>query len=93
MFVPHGTVQTAHQIAWSVPPASFLRLQQMLAQARYLPGNGVTLTERVRGFATFGPSVIPLPHPSWRSVGWQRRNPWFESDLLPALRASVQSRL
>jgi uracil-DNA glycosylase len=65
----------------------------LYAQAWYLPGKGATLTERVRGFAAFGPSVIPLPHPSWRSVGWQRRNPWFESDLLPALRASVRSRL
>ena len=63
------------------------------AQARYLPGKALTMTERVRGFATFGPSVIPLPHPSWRSIGWQKRNPWFESDLLPALRAAVRLRL
>ena len=62
------------------------------AQARYLPDK-LTMTERVRRFATFGPSVIPLPHPSWRSVGWQKRNPWFESDLLPALRAAVRLRL
>ncbi|MEO8374134.1 MAG: uracil-DNA glycosylase family protein [Sphingomonas bacterium] len=63
------------------------------AQARYMPGTARTMTERVRDFATFGPSVIPLPHPSWRSVGWQKRNPRFESDLLPALRAAVRARL
>ena len=34
--------------------------------------------------------VFPLPHPSWRNTGWLRRNPWFEADLLPALRAQVQ---
>lgn len=62
------------------------------AQARYLPGK-LTMTERVRGFAAVGPSLIPLPHPSWRSIGWQKRNPWFESDLLPALRAAVRLRL
>jgi uracil-DNA glycosylase len=31
----------------------------------------------------------PLPHPSWRNTWWLRRNPWFEADVLPALRAAV----
>nr|WP_181707895.1 uracil-DNA glycosylase family protein [Chthonobacter rhizosphaerae] len=39
------------------------------------------------------PAVIPLPHPSWRNTGWLKRNPWFEADLLPALRAEVARRL
>jgi uracil-DNA glycosylase len=34
--------------------------------------------------------VIPLPHPSWRNTGWLRRNPWFEAELLPVLRARVR---
>jgi uracil-DNA glycosylase len=34
--------------------------------------------------------VFPLPHPSWRNTGWLQRNPWFEAELLPALRARVQ---
>jgi len=33
--------------------------------------------------------VIPLPHPSWRTTGWERRNPWFQAELLPELRACV----
>lgn len=33
--------------------------------------------------------IIPLPHPSWRNTGWLKRNPWFESDLLPVLRAEM----
>jgi uracil-DNA glycosylase len=41
-----------------------------------------------RGFA--GRGVIPLPHPSWRTTGWQKRNPWFEAELLPELRARVR---
>ncbi len=32
----------------------------------------------------------PLPHPSWRNTGWLRRNPWFETEVLPALRAAVR---
>ena len=39
------------------------------------------------------PKVLPLPHPSWRNTGWLKRNPWFEMDLLPALRLEVRHRL
>lgn len=34
--------------------------------------------------------VFPLPHPSWRNTGWLKRHPWFEAELLPALRARVR---
>lgn len=39
------------------------------------------------------PRVLPLPHPSWRNTGWIKRNPWFETELLPFLRAEIQHRL
>ncbi len=35
------------------------------------------------------PRVLPLPHPSWRNTAWLKRNPWFEADVLPVLRAEV----
>ena len=35
--------------------------------------------------------LLPLPHPSWRNNGWLRRNPWFEAELLPALRREVRT--
>ena len=34
--------------------------------------------------------VFPLPHPSWRNTGWLKRNPWFETELLPVLRTRVR---
>ena len=34
--------------------------------------------------------VIPLPHPSWRNNAWLKKNPWFEKDLLPVLRETIQ---
>ncbi len=52
-----------------------------------------TLTETVRDFTLFGPRYFPLPHPSWRSGGWMQRNPWFERDVAPALRARVAAAL
>ena len=36
-------------------------------------------------------NVFPLPHPSWRNNGWLRRHPWFEEELLPALRRRVEA--
>ncbi|MCU4182165.1 uracil-DNA glycosylase family protein [Bosea sp. BH3] len=35
------------------------------------------------------PRVLPMPHPSWRNNAWLRRNPWFEAELVPVLRAEV----
>ncbi|MGO4572764.1 uracil-DNA glycosylase family protein [Microvirga sp. 2TAF3] len=39
------------------------------------------------------PHILPLPHPSWRNNGWLKTNPWFETELLPVLRAQVRSML
>ena len=64
------------------------------AQNHYLPGTArTTMTETVRSFAAHAPRLFPLPHPSWRSTGWMRRNPWFEAEALPALRNSVGAAL
>jgi len=42
-----------------------------------------------RRFADGAPRLFPLPHPSWRNAGWLKRHPWFETELLPDLRAAV----
>ncbi|MEE9434353.1 MAG: uracil-DNA glycosylase family protein [Sphingorhabdus sp.] len=64
------------------------------AQSAYLPSaKRQTLTERVRGFRSFGAGTFPLPHPSWRVTGWMKRNPWFEAEVLPALKQAVRSRI
>ena len=52
---------------------------------------GVTAT--VANWRDHAPRIFPLPHPSWRNTGWLKRNPWFEADLLPALRAAVAHEL
>jgi uracil-DNA glycosylase len=36
------------------------------------------------------PRYLPLPHPSWRNNGWLKTHPWFEAELLPALRKEVR---
>ncbi len=47
------------------------------------------MTEQVRGFRAYLPRYFALPHPSWRTTAWERRNPWFGEDVLPALRLAV----
>lgn len=36
------------------------------------------------------PQIFALPHPSWRNTAWIKKNPWFEAELLPALRQRVR---
>ena len=45
-----------------------------------------TMTETVARWRDFLPDYLPTPHPSWRTTHWMKKNPWFESDLLPDLR-------
>ncbi|MEM1102461.1 MAG: uracil-DNA glycosylase family protein, partial [Pseudomonadota bacterium] len=58
------------------------------AQAWHL-GKG-TVADRVAQWRQHAPEVFPLPHPSWRNNAWLRARPWFESELLPALRRRVK---
>ena len=51
------------------------------------------VTDVVRDWRDCGPEVLPLPHPSWRNIGWLRRNPWFEAELVPELQARVSAAL
>ena len=62
------------------------------AQAYYLGRRRhKTLTETVRAWPDYGPAYLPLPHPSWRNTAWLRRNPWFQSELVPELRRRVRA--
>lgn len=40
--------------------------------------------------ATAKPTILPLPHPSWRNNSWIKKNPWFSNELLPVLKAMVR---
>jgi uracil-DNA glycosylase len=61
------------------------------AQAYYLGRRGnASLGDTVRAWRSLVPEFFPLPHPSWRNRGWLRNNPWFERDVIPALRRRVK---
>ena len=63
------------------------------AQTWHLTGAPKGVTETVTAWREFLPQALPLPHPSWRNTGWLRKNPWFEAELLPVLRARVAEAL
>jgi uracil-DNA glycosylase len=77
-----------------LPWARAIRLTLLVGSyaQNYTLGQG-TLTERVRDFAAYLPEYFPLPHPSWRVTGWARKHPWFEAEVLPALRTTIRRAL
>ncbi len=52
----------------------------------YLPNRYKTITSAVEDWESLLPSDVVLPHPSGRNNMWLRKNPWFEDDVLRALR-------
>lgn len=61
------------------------------AQAWHLRERRKTsLGETVAAFREYGPTLFPLPHPSPRNQRWLRDRPWFEAEVLPALRSRVR---
>ena len=63
------------------------------AQKRYIPDRFPTLTETVANWKQYLPAKIVLPHPSPRNQHWLTKNPWFESETLPAVRKRIVERL
>lgn len=45
-----------------------------------------SVTETVSAWRHYLPNHLVLPHPSWRTIAWQARNPWFDDELLPDAR-------
>ncbi len=71
-----------------MPGIALTLLVGAYAQKRYLGrAAGATLTETVRNHRRhLRNGFLPLPHPSWRTVSWQKKNPWFDEEILPVLR-------
>ena len=49
-----------------------------------------TMTETVADWRSYLPSLLPLPHPSWRNTAWLKKNIWFDSELVPEMRRRVR---
>jgi uracil-DNA glycosylase len=78
-----------HEVTDYLHGAALTVLVGSYAQRWHL-GAKTSVTDTVSGWRTHAPQTFPLPHPSWRNSGWLKKNPWFATDLLPALRTEVQ---
>jgi uracil-DNA glycosylase len=75
----------------ALPAVELTLLVGSYAQAYYLGEKQKrTLAQTVKAYEEYLPEFFPLPHPSWRTIGWQKKNPWFAKDVLPALRRCVR---
>lgn len=62
------------------------------AQQYYLQGHALgTLTETVHKYKTYLPKYFTLPHPSPRNNIWQKKNPWFQLEVIPALQQIISN--
>ena len=77
-----------------LPDLRLTLLVGQYAQRYYLgPERNGSMTETVKAFSKYGPRFFPLPHPSWRSTAWMRKNLWFEEIVIPQLREAVRAAL
>ncbi len=52
-----------------------------------------SLTEIVKNWRSYGPKIVPLPHPSPRNNIWLKANPWVTAETVPALRSRIKTLL
>ncbi|MDR0899437.1 MAG: uracil-DNA glycosylase family protein [Lactobacillaceae bacterium] len=76
------------QILSMMPDIQMTLLIGNYAQKFYLK-DSKTLTQRVEDFEQYLPKYFPLPHPSPLNNIWLKKNPWFESDVIPNLKNEV----
>jgi len=72
-----------------------IRLKMLIggyAMKYHLP-SFTTVTQAVADWRDHPAGTFALPHPSWRNTAWLRKNPWFETEVIPRLRAAVTEAL
>lgn len=87
---------------WHQPISSRLKQVELVlligqyAQNQYYPADKLNLTDRVKrqcdqGFDLKGGRLfVCLPHPSPRNRIWLKKNDWFETEIIPALRQQIK---
>lgn len=84
----HGRVRAL------LPNLRLTLLPGRYGQLHYLGTARETLADTVRHWPEhLSRGFFPLPHPSPRNTRWLRERPWFQTDVVPALRAAVSNAL
>ena len=80
-----------HLITSALPEVELILLIGSYSQNVYLKKlKKKSLTETVRTFKDYAPNFFPLPHPSPLNNIWLSKNPWFNEEVLPALKQTIQ---
>jgi len=87
---PECAAHWRHQLLSQLPNIRLTIVIGDYAQAWHLPKRKKeNVTETVRAWKEYMPSIFVLPHPSPRNNIWLKKNPWFEKEVLPKLAAEV----
>ena len=79
-----------HKILDLLPNVELFILVGKYAQEFYLKGKlKDNLTDTVRAYKEYLPKFFPLVHPSPLNIGWLKKNPWFEEEVVPTLKDMV----
>ena len=79
------------QLLRQIPNIQLTLVIGQYAQGYHLVGSRYkTVTETVKAWKEFWPTLLPLPHPSPRNNIWLKRNPWFKKELLPILQSQIK---
>ncbi len=94
---PECAAQVAHigraAILHRLPKIELTLMVGQYAIGFHLPSAQGMLTETVHRWRAYLPECLPMPHPSPRNQLWLRRNPWFETEVIPSLQARVRQLL
>ena len=94
---PECAAQVAHigraAILHHLPKIELTLMVGQYAIGFHLPNAQDTLTETMHRWREYLPECLPMPHPSPRNQLWLRRNPWFETEVIPSLQARVRQLL
>ena len=83
-----------HQLLDKMKAVKLILLIGQYAQKFYLGNNfQSTLTENVKNYNQHLPKYLPLVHPSPRNKIWQKKNPWFELEVVPHLREIIKKNI
>ncbi|WP_297281718.1 uracil-DNA glycosylase family protein [uncultured Anaerococcus sp.] len=78
------------KILKTMPKIELTILIGTYSQKYYLGKNSKkNLTETVRNYEEYLPEYFPIVHPSPLTIGWLKKNPWFEEENLPELKRIV----
>ncbi|NLN82902.1 MAG: uracil-DNA glycosylase family protein [Firmicutes bacterium] len=74
-----------------MPDVKTILLVGAYAQKYYLNKRAkLNLTETVRAYKEYLPEFFPLVHPSPLNLGWLKKNPWFELEVVPTLQEFIR---